>query len=228
MADTFVNIVGSILGAVAAALVGAYFNRRKADVTRLSEIEETGDVRAPNIESLLPTHWVLIALWPLVCSVPEAGLLYIGDDWTGVSIGIAQTLLLRTLLGRTCSWVGWWLLASMAAWFVMWYTAWFLMRLPFTQLGLVYGISAGVFQWFVLRGHFWNSGWWILASSLGWSFGFVIGSELHLPLFRGDQALAVGFFVAGMITAWPLDYILRHPINGDTLGSERLPKQRRA
>ncbi len=94
MADAILSIVGSILGAIAAALVTAYFNRRTTAKVRPSGIETAGDVRSSSGSS----RWLLIALWPLACSVREAAFLSIGDDWFLVSIGIAQTSFLRAVI----------------------------------------------------------------------------------------------------------------------------------
>lgn len=209
MENILVNIVGSVLGAIAAAFITIYFNRRTTATPHPSAAKTGIDVPSSDHEASGAMRWPLIVFWPLACSVPEAILLSIGDDWFLVSIAIAQTLLLRVVLGRECTWAWWWFFASASAWLVVWYDAWFTKLLPFSLIAPTYGILAGVFQWLVLRGHYQNSWWWILVSCFAWTLGLAIGLEID----RGPgSATGIGLFISGLITVFILDYILRHPI----------------
>lgn len=40
-------------------------------------------------------------------------------------------------------------------------------------IGALFGLSVGILQWLILMRHFRRSGWWILASILGWGLGNV-------------------------------------------------------
>lgn len=76
-----------------------------------------------------------------------------------------------------------WLIATVVGGGLGWWTGW---RVSFQVpgdagtlvLGLVTGIVLGLVQWLVLRIYLLDAGWWILATSLGWGFGFSGGAYL--------------------------------------------------
>ena len=92
--------------------------------------------------------------------------------WLG--LGIAQWLVLR----RHVPQAGWWVLASAAGWlggFALLYL--FPKGVPgqatnYEAIALLFalalGASLGVMQWLVLRRHFAQAGWWVLASIVAW------------------------------------------------------------
>ncbi len=214
MTNALISIIGSILGAIAAALITAYFNRRTSAQTTPSIAETSTDVRSKGTEVHRSMRWLLITLWPFACSAPEAALLSVGDDWFMVSIAIAQALLLRVVLGQEGRWAWWWFFASTSAWIVIWYDAWFTQLLPLDLMGPAYGILAGILQWLVLRGYYHYSAWWILVSFFAWTLGLAIGLQIDPGL---GLRTAIGLFISGLITAFALAYIIKHPIREHSL-----------
>lgn len=94
----------------------------------------------------------------------------------GAFFGAAQWLLLRKFLSRS----GWWIIASFIG---------YGLPLSINQLDLIprgeaarvvgpilmvleFGLTLGVLQWLVLRGHVHQAGWWILFTLVGWTLAF--------------------------------------------------------
>jgi len=70
----------------------------------------------------------------------------------------------------------------------------------------------GAMQWLVLRSQVSRAGWWVLASTVGWLVGFLVGGAV------GHEDILVVFLffitlwaVAGAITGIALIWLLRQP-----------------
>jgi len=131
---------------------------------------------------------------------------------TGLTIGIAQWLVLR----RRISKAGWWIAAStigFATAFVLIMAAppamkraipsHLLFYVPWAALGAV----SGVLQWLVLQRQLSRSIWWIPASTLA----SIVGGELWTSAGPGGGIL--GWAVAGVITGVVLDWLFRHSVS---------------
>ncbi len=128
---------------------------------------------------------------------------------TGAAVGVMQWLILRRQLRRT----GWWVLASIVGWVVGTAAATLGILLVGLQefspvsssivIGVVVGAVAGVMQWLILRRQLRRTGWWVLASTVGWAVGAAATGAIGLP--------AVGA-VSGAITGIALVRLLRQPI----------------
>ena len=74
----------------------------------------------------------------------------------------------------------------------------------------LYGAGIGLMQWLFLRRHVMQTGWWVLASIIGWALlGVMVGESLEslaeLTLFGTVPALTTGFVLARL---------LRQPVSG--------------
>ncbi len=128
-----------------------------------------------------------------------------GEIGIGTVVGIAQWLVLRPLVSQA----GWWILASTAGWVVAW-----ALIVPGVLVspadgivasivaGAVFGFMLGLAQWFVLRRLVFYAGWWVAASTVGWTISLV-------GILGGTVAGAV----AGVVTGFALDLLLRHPLS---------------
>ena len=128
----------------------------------------------------------------------EAG--YFGVALAGMLVGALQWLILR----KKISGAGWWILASFGAALVF--------SLVVFGVGLAYkeevwrvgvgllGPATGLLQWLILRREVRQSGWWILASTLGWGLGIPAGEAV------GWNGLGA---VYGALTGLALVFLLR-------------------
>jgi hypothetical protein len=73
--------------------------------------------------------------------------------------------------------------------------------LPPVLVGGFDGAVTGVFQWLVLRRRVGRAGWWIVASSIGWSAGVVaVAATPDLgELFSGALATVASLFLPAMV-----------------------------
>jgi hypothetical protein len=137
----------------------------------------------------------------------------------GGTVGVAQSLLLR----KRVSAYYWWALASAIGWAVgFWVYQDFMLPFLFDD-GAFFGLSSvianflmvglmvGVAQWLLLRRWCRRAGWWILASSLGWS-----GVGLTWALSSDSPFFFTGFVVWGAVTGGILVWILRQPTPNET------------
>ncbi len=117
-----------------------------------------------------PFNWKLWLLWVAATTL---GWL-VGSSFlpleliAGLSIGVAQWLVLRPMFPY--SW--WWIVLSASGWMMGWGIS---MALGIPQsaaliAGLV-GLSMGAFQWYILRRWVPIAHWWILVSMLAWIIG---------------------------------------------------------
>jgi hypothetical protein len=130
--------------------------------------------------------WVLAGVLP-----SEFGLVA-----TGLVIGLLQWIVLRQYLRQA----GWWIVYSTLGWTAGWGI---IITLIPPQLGIltepVLGAALGTTQWLFLRRHFYQAGWWIPVSALGWTIG--------LTGLTGE--LLVGA-VVGAVTGIALELLLRY------------------
>ena len=120
----------------------------------------------------------------------------------GLSLGLAQWLLVRTHLPHPALWIP----ATFAGWISP--IALLLLFLPPSisdqraQIGVLLpsiGLLMGTAQYFLLRPHKPHSEWWILASVLGW---LALALSLPVPITNQVEILKVGAIPA-LITGIP-------------------------
>ncbi|MEJ2737181.1 MAG: hypothetical protein P8189_27075 [Anaerolineae bacterium] len=132
----------------------------------------------------------------------------------------------------TFDWIFWlkWVLASTLGWVVG-------LLLP-RSAGMTIGALVGIAQWIVLRPLFRQSGWWILASAVGWAasytllsmvlpvgdvflyggvIGVTIGAAQWLVLRR--WASRSGWWVAISTLGWAVGPILGTSLTGAVVGA---------
>ena len=111
----------------------------------------------------------------------------------GLLTGLVQYLLLRRVLPG----MGWWVAATFLAWSVEVLLLFGSREVDSETLSvsiftLLLGLSIGVGQWLVLRGHVPRAGWWIVANVAGWGL---------LALVMGDSFGLFGFLLIGVLPA---------------------------
>jgi hypothetical protein len=153
--------------------------------------DNTDHKRQPTFDWLLWLKWVLAGTLGWV-----AGVLLPGDIpfAIGVTLGIAQWIVLRPLFAQA----GWWILASALGWAVGHVLV--TIALPAQNLfleGALLGATLGIAQWLVLRRWVYRAGWWIVISVVGWAAGPIVGPSL------------VGA-VAGAATGVALELLVRY------------------
>ena len=110
----------------------------------------------------------------------------------GLSVGVAQWLMLRCVLATQSPSIALWIPAT---------TLGFALGIWF---GLAFmGLGTGVAQWWVIRKTFSKSSWWPTLSTLIWPLGYVAGGSVSSALLSvvGSQLLAglIGIVVTGLI-----------------------------
>jgi len=155
----------------------------------------------------------------------------------GAGAGIIQWLILRRRVSR----VGWWAPAMVAGFFLAFVLLYALSItfkghytnmlpehiMPFVFLALG-GTLAGVFQWFFMRKHISQAGWWVLASAVGWSLGTAVwrlgdwflyewvgfrpGGLFEFLHILNASGLLFGI-IMGAVTGGALVWLLRQPVN---------------
>ena len=132
----------------------------------------------------------------------------------GISIGIAQWLVLKGRIHRA----GWWILASIIGFGVGKAVGDAVAQAVSGALGsgldgAVIGASLGVAQWLVLRRHVAQAGWWVLANILAWALGWtvirVIDEAAGGPAGMAYIIGATGAAAAGVITGLSLVWLVR-------------------
>lgn len=144
----------------------------------------------------------------LVDTIFTAGYGALSGAAVGAAVGTAQWLLLRKHFSRA----GWWVLATTAGFALFGAVGNILdaeinLVLAFAMVGSVIGII----QWLVLRQHFSQAGWWVVASALAFSVFAASGDAVYAAV--GEQAsVAVSLAVLatyGGITGAALIWLLR-------------------
>ncbi|MGI8916531.1 MAG: hypothetical protein ACR2JY_22625 [Chloroflexota bacterium] len=142
--------------------------------------------------------------------------LVIGVVLAGATLGAMQWLLIRRYLQASSEWVG----ATTAGWCVGALLAEALLfpivaghvqfgwpgdtLLRGGEFGLVVGTVVGFAQWRLLRREVAHAGWWILASAVGWSLGWLVGGLRSNEMLGGSDvgpAFHLGGVVAGVLLA---------------------------
>lgn len=128
----------------------------------------------------------------------------------GAIVGFAQWLVIRLRISA----IAWWVLATTLgiavgtrAGFAVPETLGFAASelIGFAILGAVLGATLGLMQWIVLRKHVLQSGWWVLASVLGYGLGFGLsGAVMGVVVGAFIGAAAVAAAMTGGILIWLL------------------------
>ncbi len=100
-------------------------------------------------------------------------------------------------------WFGW-VLATIVGMAIGWAAGWGVTfiappRWSTVILGAPVGAAVGTFQWLALRARLRGAGWWVLASTVGWSAGFYLGVELSY--LRGFSEIAFGATIGATVGA---------------------------
>lgn len=140
--------------------------------------------------------------------------LVIGVVLAGATLGAVQWLLIRRYRPASLDWI----IATTAGWCVGTLLAEALLfpivaghvqfgwpgdtLLRGGEFGLVVGAVVGFAQWRLLRREVAHAGWWILASAVGWSLGWLVGGLRSNEMFGGSDvgpAFHLGGVVAGVL-----------------------------
>ncbi|MBI5032515.1 MAG: hypothetical protein HZB51_18475 [Chloroflexi bacterium] len=135
---------------------------------------------------------------------------FFGMAVLGALIGLAQWLLLRRYLPRS----GWWILATAIGCIVpMQFGEMFPWRDP-PWLGgaimfMLFGLTLGIAQWFVLRRYMAHSVWWTAFTLVGWLLAFALTSiayvtDLYVEPFDLLSAFIVPIGTSGIGMVWLL------------------------
>jgi serine/threonine protein kinase len=125
----------------------------------------------------------------------------------GTSVGIAQWFVLRRQVPQT----GLWVLATavgeavgLALSVSLFQSLYETMPMPLVEsfYGAVIGVLVGIGQWLVLRRQIAQTGWWVLATTLGKTVGGIIGWGIINPLFfPGEEIPQIGLLILGIAIA---------------------------
>jgi hypothetical protein len=161
------------------------------------------DIRPENERTSI--EWGTWFQWVLATTVGwVAGWVLAGEVGIGIGVGITQWLVLRQLVRQA----GWWIWASTVGWFMGWALVVTGIILPagsgegLTSViaGAVLGAAMGIAQWLVLRRLVYQAGWWVFASTIAWTVALT-----------GLLGRTVVGTVAGALTGFMLDWLLRYP-----------------
>ncbi|HEY5563299.1 MAG TPA: hypothetical protein VIK72_16395 [Clostridiaceae bacterium] len=102
----------------------------------------------------------------------------------GVTLGVAQWLLLRKYLNK----VGYWILLTSIGWVLfnelnilnLFGEAKGIAIIPDLIHGTVFGVILGVLQWLLLRKRLQKSSWWIIASIAASTLGVTVGDGFNI------------------------------------------------
>jgi hypothetical protein len=92
----------------------------------------------------------------------------------------------------------------------------------------IFGLIGGLIQWLILRMQGMGIGWWLVPNLLGSLLGIALGIPVVNAMNPANYnfGLFVLFGAAfgaglGIITAWPLDWLLHHPESGSRVEATR-------
>ena len=148
-----------------------------------------------------PFDWGLLLLWLVSTTMGwflgQALLPGVGVIITGFGIGILQWFVLQGRFPKTWHWI----LASGLGWVAGWVIAYLALPQELeVSAGMVFGATMGVGQWLVLRHRVRWSGWWIVASVIGWTTGLTLMPGILLTGIMG-----------GLLTGIALEILMRFP-----------------
>jgi len=132
----------------------------------------------------------------------------------GSSVSVAQWLVLRTRIAKA----GWWVLVGFLAWLVLGALAYTLEQaISLAFCPAVAGIVLGILQSLILRPHVRWSGFWVVASTLGWGLSWPVAGALDWVVALVVTDEIVGFVVlyaiiaavSGVCTGLSLVWLLR-------------------
>lgn len=141
----------------------------------------------------------------------------------GAGIGLMQARAIRGLLHKSAPWF-WSCVVGLGAPFLAWDIAkaagWDFPYSLYLSVALG-GLIAGVWQAFLLRSRFHNTGWWVAASVLGWTLASgmaaVANTLSRSHSLRGIWGalaylgiVAGGGLILGFVTGLALVWLLRH------------------
>jgi hypothetical protein len=128
---------------------------------------------------------------------------------TGLAIGVLQWLVLQHRIRTAWRWAA----ATVIGWTIG--GVFVLVAVPVEiefLAGPIFGAGAGIAQWLVLRREVHWSGWWPVVSTLAWTTGLLV-----LPGFMFSGVMA------GMMTGFVLELLLRYPRLPETRDQEQTP-----
>jgi hypothetical protein len=149
-----------------------------------------------------PFDWGLLFLWMVATTMGwflgQAILPGVAVIITGFGIGILQWLALQGRFPKTWHWI----VASGLGWAAGWLISYLGLPQEVEILaGMVFGASMGAAQWLILRHQVHWSGWWIVASIVGWTTGLTLLPGILLTGIMG-----------GLISGIALEILLRFPL----------------
>ena len=149
-----------------------------------------------------PFDWSLLFLWMVSTTMGwflgQALLPGVAMVITGFAIGILQWLILQGRLPRAWRWV----VATGLGWTAGWAIAYLALPVEMEIMaGMVFGATTGAAQWLILRHQVRWSGWWIVASVVGWTTGLTL-----LP------GILLSGIMGGLVTGIALEILFRFPL----------------
>jgi formylglycine-generating enzyme required for sulfatase activity len=121
----------------------------------------------------------------------------------GAGMGIVQWVILRQRISQA----GWWVLAAIAGAAVGFSANMTLLEsgILLTRGGIWIGALTGILQWFILRKQTYQSGWWVLASTVGWEVGWTVGYVVAPgTVMSAGLAFAIASAITGGLLVWLL------------------------
>ena len=119
-----------------------------------------------------PFDWGLLFMWMVSTTMGwflgQALFPGVAMAITGFGIGILQWFNLQSRLPKAWRWI----VASGLGWALAWTFSYLALPVELEILaGSVFGTAVGIAQWLILRREVHWSGWWIVASIVGWTTG---------------------------------------------------------
>jgi hypothetical protein len=179
------------------------FTTRLQPWRNMSDQEKEELVKRPAFDWILWLKWVLVTTLGWATGYVLSGLVTGLEFGVGLVLGIAQWIVLRSLVRQA----SWWIVASAVGWALGYMVATKVLPAVAVVLhGAVIGAIIGAMQWLVLRRWAQRAAWWIAISALGWAVGPILGASL------------VGAGV-GAATGFALELLLRHARPEGTRGT---------
>ena len=180
--------------------------------------------------------WVLAGLVSYTIGFPLGLALGRSLLWGWVAGGGLVALLQWVLLRHQITRAGWWIVVSVVGMTIgtglSLVVSQYVLQLAgltaaFASVGAAVGISVGTAQWLMLRLRFRRSGWWVLASTAGYSLGLLaaVNAPVAIPvrqaLIFGPEFGGLVGVISSAVTGITMFWLLRRPVstNEGTLGS---------